>query len=106
MQDRLIAYYLEDPRRLIGLGQSLSFAGAFMLLVAAIANVLTKASGIALAFGQKKDIAPTLATLMPDVPTWWVPESLAGCFLPVLMIVVGALIVVTGRRFERMLGAL
>jgi hypothetical protein len=61
---------------------------------------------IALAFGQKKDIAPTLATLMPDVPTWWVPESLAGGFLPVLMIVVGALIVVTGRRFKRMLGAL
>ncbi len=106
MHDRMIAYCLEEPRRLIGTGQLLSFAGAFLLLLAAIANVMTKASGIALAYGQKAANTPTLSTLLPDLPTWWVPESLGGCFLSAVMIVVGAWLVIAGRRYQRMLEAL
>jgi hypothetical protein len=106
MLDRVLDHCLESPRRMISLGQTLSSVGSICLLAAMLGHLMTTAPGIALTFGQKAALAPTLKTLLPDLPTWWVSESILGCVPAALLIVLGIWLVMTGKRFVRLNRAL
>jgi hypothetical protein len=102
MLERLVDYFLTQPKRLVGLGQALAQFGGFLLVGGVIANAATKS--LSVVRGMVGDhTESTLADLLPGLPTWWVPESAVGFALAVLLTLAGVVALHTGRLYERAL---
>jgi len=56
-------------------------------VIGAIGRVAKTAVGVIQGFGKQPTVEQTLATLYPNLSTWWVPESIIGC-LPAAQIVI------------------
>lgn len=63
MFERIYEYFLHEPRRLIGIGNTLLPSGGFLLVLAAIGHAATGAASVALSFGKQASIPQTLTDL-------------------------------------------
>jgi hypothetical protein len=103
MLEHLVDYFLTQPKRLVTLGQVAARCGNFLLLVGVAAYAATRSLSVVQSMAGVPQNAPTLADLLPAVPTWWVPESVAGFGLGGLLLVGGMVALRTGRIYERVL---
>lgn len=101
MYEHLLEYFIGEPRRLIGLGRGLVRSGGFILLVGAIGSVGTTAIDVVQGFGKHAAMEPTLATLYPSLPTWWIPESIIGCLPAILIMTAGITVAELGKKLKR-----
>ena len=102
MWDLIIDYFLAQPSRLVALGRTFVTAG-FGILFAGLAGRLATGAEHALqqlrAHGAE---VRALAELLPDLWTWWVPETVAGAIPALCLIGFGVWLAVLGRRLERL----
>ncbi|MGA0609442.1 hypothetical protein [Caldimonas sp. KR1-144] len=98
--DRVIEYFLTEPRRLTSLGRALIRFGGGVLTIGAIGNVANAAVGIVQTMGKKLATEQTLATLYPSLPTWWIPESIVGCLPAVVAVITGIVLTQMGERLR------
>jgi hypothetical protein len=104
MVERLIDFFLGEPRRLVALGAALVRAGGFLFVAGLVGQVATTAVSAAkgLAGAPRVDVA--LADVLPDYLSRWMPESALGFGLALLLVAAGLVAARTGRVYERYMG--
>ncbi len=103
MLEHLVDYFLTRPKRLVALGQVLIRSGGFLVILGVIAHAATNSLSVVRGMTVAQQSDPTLADLVPAVPTWWVPESAVGFGLVALLLLAGVVALRTGRLYERVL---
>lgn len=104
--EAIYGWFQEKPQRLIDSGRSLFMVGFVLLLVGLCGYMATTSVNVIvnLVPGAQIQPAKTLAEIYPTLPTWWVPESLLGFMLALVLIVLGIAVAMTGKQYKRMLG--
>lgn len=103
MLDRLVEFFLLHPKRLVAVGDALCSVASALVMLGACANVYTGAIAAINCLGHQARSQSTLADLLPDLPTWWVPETLVGFVFVIAVTIVGSVIAREGRNLERFL---
>jgi hypothetical protein len=105
MLERVQDYYMSEPRRLVSLGAALVRLGGFLLVAGLAGRMATIAMATAhgLAGGGRTDIG--LANVLPAFLSWWMPESVIGFGLSLLLVASGLVAARTGRLYQRAMGA-
>jgi len=102
MLQRLEDYFYEDPKRFESCGRAmLGMALTQVVAGAAVRFLATATSAIhSLAPGT---LAPevTAAALLPDLPTFWIPESIFGALLVAYIAFLGVKMVRYGQKLEK-----
>lgn len=103
--DSVIEWFLERPHRIVDSGRYL-FCTGFLLLMAGLWGYVATTSVDAvfsLAHSANPQTNKALADIYPSLPTWWIPESLFGFAISLLLIVVGLVIALVGKKYKRFL---
>jgi len=104
MTELFLAFFLDRDGRARFVGVALANAMAALLLVAAAAHLYTGAVGLIGSLGQVSQRRLMLADLVPNLPTWWVPESAPAVIVTVFLLAVGVAICRVDRELRRRLG--
>jgi len=92
MFETMTQWFPSTPRRLVQAGFAMFFGGAAAMFLAMLARL------------GGDDVA-ALALRYPDLPTWFVPESPAGCTTAAMMVCWGVWAMGSGLRLAREAGA-
>lgn len=104
MLERIIDYFLGQPRRLLELGRALLNSAGVLFIAGMVGyTAVTVATAVARSVSKGANTVVTLADVLPAIPTWWVPESGLGFGLAAALGLVGAVALQTGRAYERVL---
>lgn len=101
MVERIISYFLTEPKHLRGLGAHLFRCGAFLAIAGLIANVYTTAVGATRSLSGQASSPVMIADIFPSLPLWWVPETFGGGFIAVLLILLGLYLSHVGKQIDR-----
>jgi hypothetical protein len=104
MVDRLIDYFLSEPRRLVALGAALVRFGGFLFVAGLVGQVATTAVSVVKALGGATRVDVPLADVLPDYLSYWMPESALGFGVALLLLAAGLVATRTGRVYERYMG--
>ncbi|SOY71785.1 conserved hypothetical protein [Cupriavidus phytorum] len=104
MLERCLEYFLTEPRRLVNLGSALLQAGGLLLVAGLLGFLVTTAGSVVTGMATRTRPVVELAEVLPGLPTWWVPESLAGYGFAVCCGLIGLWAIQAGRTYQRLLG--
>jgi uncharacterized membrane protein len=100
MLDAIFEFFYAKPRRLVFIGNALYSLATLQLLAGFVVQVLSVATSGVRATGAAVS-TPSAATLAPNWPTFWVPESLAGWVVVAVIAIAGTLMAYEGRKLEK-----
>ena len=103
MFERVLDTFLENPKRLVALGDFLITLGYWLGIAGLVGKVATTAVGAITSMAISSASVGTLADIYPSLPTAWVPESAIGFVLTALILSLGLWLKYTGRQLERYL---
>lgn len=101
MSEQLFHYFYSKPGRITQPGRLLVLLGAFLIMVGFFGRLATTTINILPTLAQQRQTDKSLAEIYPTLPLWWVPESIAGGALCVLLIAGGLLIFFYGKSVDR-----
>lgn len=101
--DLIPLFLLNPPSRLQALGSTLVRGAAFLFLIGAITQVATAAMSGVLSHAGGAPRVMSLAQLVPDLPTWWIPESPIGYVLCTAILVIGFALNSLGCKVQRLM---
>lgn len=104
MVDRLVDYFLGEPRRLVALGAALVRVAGFLLLAGVVGKAATTAVSAVKSLGGATRVDALLADVFPDYLSFWMPESVLGFGFALLLLAVGVAAARTGRTYQRYIG--
>ncbi len=104
MIDRLIDHFLSEPRRLVTLGAALVRFGGFLLVAGLVGQAATTAVSAVKGLGGAAHVGVPLADVLPEYLSLWMPESVLGFGLALLLLAAGLVAARTGRLYERHMG--
>lgn len=104
MFDRMLVFFLADPRRLTSLGTAFGWVGGFLLVSGMVGRVITKAVSVVHGITGNRHSEATLGDVLPTYISVWMPESAVGFCLATLMLALGLWFLRTGQAYERQLG--
>lgn len=105
MLERLLHFFLSEPRRLTSLGEALIRTGGFLLIAGLIGRVATTATSAVHSLSGIQRTGASLGDLLPEYLSFWIPEGTLGFSLAAFVIAFGLWTVRFGRVCERHLGA-
>jgi len=103
MFERVLDYFMTEPRRLMNLGSTLTSIGTITIVIGLIAHVATTATNVFGNLAGQATAVKSLADIYPSLPTWWIPESIVGGLPVVLLTTAGLVLNATGRQIRRIL---
>lgn len=103
MFEKILDAFLENPKRLVALGEFLITLGYWLGIAGLVGKVATTAVGAITSMANSSASVGTLANIYPSLPTAWVPESAIGFVLTALILSLGLWLKHTGKQFERYL---
>lgn len=106
MSDWFIEHFYFKPARMRTTGWLVFHLGALLLFAGVLGQLLLGAQEGLLRLApvrQGATQAPSLASAYPALPTWWVPEGLAGYAVAFALIGLGLLALSTAKRMARLL---
>lgn len=101
MVEQIVGYFLTEPKRLRWFGAHLFQIGAFLALAGLISNFFTTAIGVTRSLSGQPASPVMIADFFPGVPLWWVPETLVGASITVVLIVLGLYLAHVGKQIDR-----
>jgi hypothetical protein len=104
MFERLVDFFLTEPRRLILLGALLVRTGGALVIAGLVGQAATTAVSAVkgLAGGPLPDVL--LADVLPGYLSVWMPESIPSFAFALFLVVSGVWAARTGRTYQRCLG--
>lgn len=90
-------YLIEKPYRLTNVGKCIAHLGWFFSLAGLFGWFGTTVIETFTHKGPQK-----LVELYPELPLWWVPESVLANGLSIAALVFGGYVVIVGRRVDRL----
>jgi hypothetical protein len=104
MLERLMGYFLIEPRRLVALGAALVRVGGFLFVAGLVGQAATTAVSAVKGLAGTERVDVPLAYVLPDYLSFWMPESALGFSLALLLLATGLVVTRTGRVYERFMG--
>jgi hypothetical protein len=101
--EKIVEYFLNKPARLIELGGFVSSIGIVLISAGLLGRIgIIGTTAITTLGSHGNAVAEkTLAEIYPTLPTWWIPETLGGGLLAIVIFVLGAWIILVGKKFKR-----
>jgi hypothetical protein len=103
MWDKIVEYFLADPKRLRSFGSGLVSVGCWVAIFAAIGRVVVIANS-AIPRSLRRAEPISLDMLYPSLPTWWIPETPFSAICTLAVILFGLWLNAIAKRYERVLG--
>lgn len=103
MFDKIIDYFVTEPRRLTELGAVLWHLGAGIIFIGFFGNVITVATSAVESLASHEAHAKTLAEMFPSFSTWWIPESVIGGIPAACVCGLGLWFQLAGKRIQLIL---
>ena len=103
MYETILAFFLTHPRRLVLMGQSLLELAGFIVVAGLIGRVVTTGLASVKHFQATEHGALPLTALLPNLPTWWVPETTLGFMAAAMLALMAVAMAKMGRKLERCL---
>lgn len=103
MFEKILDEFLENPKRMVALGEFLITLGYWLGIAGLVGKVATTAVGAISSMANRSASVGTLADIYPSLPTAWVPESVIGFVLTAVILSLGLWLKHTGKKFERYL---
>ena len=104
MPERLTAYFIAKPWRLVTLGAWLVRAGGFLVVAGLVGRVATTGASAVKGLGGGMQVEVALSEVLPGYLSVWMPESVMGFAVAMLLLIAGLIAARTGRVYERYLG--
>ncbi len=101
--DALADFFISRPTRLVDLGRVLVWLAGALAIAGAFGRLAVTASAAISQIGGTNSAAPTLAEVLPGIPTWWIPQSLPTFLLVAAIFAAGIACIGAGRKLERIL---
>lgn len=101
MYEWFINWLLSRPTRIVHVGSSLFRAGMFLIIAGLLGHVATIGVSAIKSMNKGKTSVLSLSDLYPAVPTWWIPESVVGYGMSIILVAMGLIVVQTGRELVR-----
>jgi uncharacterized membrane protein len=100
----IIELLLKKPQRIISYGINLCILGIFLLIAGLYGKFAT--TPIASILGMQTTIqsTKTLSETYPTLPTWWVPETFIGFFFSFILVFLGIILALTGKKLKQIYG--
>jgi hypothetical protein len=103
MFDKVLVFFMAEPRRLESLGSTLASIGAAVILVGLFGHLAVVATGAVGGLAGHSNTVNSLAQIYPSLPTWWIPEGIVGGLPALFLVAAGIWLNVTGKRIRRFL---
>lgn len=103
MLEQIEDYFYGRPERITQSGRWMAMTGAYLMVAAAIGQVVTRSVNVFPTLAKQPETTNGLSDIYSMLPLWWVPESWFGVFISVVLIVAGIAMNTHGKRVERML---
>lgn len=103
MLDNVLNYFMSEPRRLENLGSTLATLGIAIILAGLFGHLAVIATSAVGSLASQSNMVKTLSEIYPALPTWWVPESIAGALPAVILATAGTWLNVVGKKLRRFL---
>lgn len=102
--DQVIEYFFSSPKKIHRAGVMLFNVGSVLGIAGLVGQLVTTAANFTLSMTSKAAETAQLASIYPDWPLWWVPESLFGAFIAVMFITCGLYLNHLGKQIDRFIG--
>lgn len=102
--NRIINFFLEQPRLLLVFSQAFVAIGGFMLLVGTAGWAVKTMMGVVQQRAPAAGVPDSLAALYPMWWTWWVPETLVGALPALALIGLGLWLNLLAKKLLRLYG--
>ena len=99
--DRIIGFFMTQPRRLIALGRACVATGGFIVITGVVGWAALRMVGTVTHRAPPNQALDSLASLYPTLWTWWVPETLLGMLPALVLIALGFWLAALGRNLRR-----
>lgn len=97
MTDLLLTFFLARPHHLTRIGRAVYRFAAFQVVAGVVAQIVTTALRQSHPNGGYR----WLSDVWPELPTWWIPETVVGMIAVTLLAAIGLATAYGGRRVER-----
>ncbi len=104
MIERLVGWFLDKPRRITRAGRLLAISGLALLVAGIIGAYARIAFVVIMGFNSRVPIEKSLEELFPQIPVWWIPESILGFLGAILLLSAGIYLFFAGRKISKHLG--
>lgn len=91
----------EKPKTVIGWGKALFTAGGLATIVGIWGVLALRAIAVPAKLGITDAVTRSLADAYPALPTWWIPESVAGFVMSIGVAAVGVWLVMATKHLNR-----
>lgn len=103
MYETILAFFLSRPRRLVLMGHSLLKLTGFIVVAGLIGRTVTTGLASMRHFQITEHGVLPLTALLPNLPTWWVPETTLGFTAAAMLALMAMVMAKMGRKLERCL---
>lgn len=103
MYETILNFFLSRPRRLVLMGQTLLQIAGFAFVAGLIGRAVTTGLASVKHFQATEPGVLPLTALLPNLPTWWVPETILGFTAAAMLVLVAIAMAKMGRKLERYL---
>lgn len=100
--ENILGWFVVHPERIMTAGSTCSIFGGILFFAGLWGRVATAAVNV-LSQMAKKPLDASLAAMYPDLPTWWIPESIAGLLFAAILIAGGIYLTFLGKKLNRLL---
>lgn len=101
LAERTLAYFFEEPARLLGMAKTVAAVGALDLIAGAMGHVAVVADTVIQRLQSHPGADRALADIYPSLVTWWVPETIVGCIPGVALVAVDWSLAAVARQLKR-----
>lgn len=98
----LLSWFHEQPERIVNLGSSCLTIG-FILFGFGMWGMIAITAMNAMNHLAKQPQDATLASTYPNYPTWWIPESILGILVMLVLFMYGVFLVYQGKKIKRIM---
>ena len=101
MYETILNFFLSRPRRLVLMGQALLKIAGFAFVAGLIGRAVTAGLASVRNFQATEPGVLPLTALFPNLPTWWVPETILGFTAAAMLALMAVAMAKMGRKLER-----
>ncbi|WP_416761849.1 hypothetical protein ACNI65_06280 [Roseateles sp. So40a] len=101
--ERLVDLLFSSPQRWMDWGRAVVFVSLGVLFLGLVARVALQGAAVVGSLAVGLNAPGRLSELLPSIPTWWVPETLSGFTLWLVIAAAGAMAARHGRYLKRLM---
>lgn len=101
MPGQIEAYFFERPKLIMGIGRMIVLLGYLIIFAGIVGRAGVNLLNIRSPQIGGQIATKTIADILPGLPLWWVPETVAGVVPALALVMIGICIRMHGKNIKR-----